>query len=333
MRDNRRYHRAILRANNLSGVNSRDDVLTILFNKIKEIKATKQPTNKSIEINKQSNMTFSQEINSEMKKQKELLLNSDADLQNEATVRVSDEKKNIHATNKSIGESPTKRFPFQFIPLQRSGSHRPSEGSRYLMKHEVTLEDLTVLTEKFYELAFLDSRLDKFIRSHSDPHGTRFAAWIHQKLSGSNVWDQDRASRGRGCPVHDRTSAHVAAWYSPKRPAEERGEHFQLDDCRVWMRLHFWALRESGLMEKSPSFSDYYVRFIAHFVRVYESTAPAFARESLKWSQDPKNIEEYIQNGRKMTDVFGLNYYGAAHQIPENELNDEEWPYNQAPRS
>jgi hypothetical protein len=221
--------------------------------------------------------------------------------------------------------------PFQFVPLSMGGggrTHVPSEGSRYLIEHEVTLGDLQKVTDKFYELAFQDKTVDKYIRSHNDPHGSRFAKWIHQKLSGSNVWDQDRASRGRGCPVHDRSSAHVAAWYSPKRPAEERGEHFQLDDCRVWMRLHFWALRESGLMEKSPSFVDYYVRFIAHFVRVYESTAPPFARDALRWSADPQNIEEYIRNGREMKDVIGLNYYGAAHQIPHTELDDEEWPYN-----
>ena len=24
------------------------------------------------------------------------------------------------------------------------------------------------------------------------------------------------------------------------------GRHFQLADCRVWMRLHFWAAREAG---------------------------------------------------------------------------------------
>ena len=281
-------------------------------------------------------MTISQENDNEMTRQMELLRNSDADLQQEATVRVNDENAVLVAANNkpSTMQSPTPHHPFQFIPLGMGGrSHRPSKGSRYLMEHEVTLDDLKVLTDKFYELAFADSRLDKFIRSHSDPHGSRFASWIHQKLSGSSVWDEDRASRGRGCPVHDRTSAHVAAWYSPKRPAEKRGEHFQLDDCRVWMRLHFWALRQSGLLEKSPSFASYYIRFIAHFVRVYESTAPAFARDSLRWSEDPQNIEAYIKNGREMRDVLGVNYYEAGHQIPDEELDDDEWPYNQFSRS
>jgi hypothetical protein len=48
------------------------------------------------------------------------------------------------------------------------------------------------------------------------------------------------------------------------------------------------------------------VRFIGHFVRVYESSAPAFASDSLRWSADPSNIQTYIQNGRRMNDVLGL---------------------------
>ena len=81
-------------------------------------------------------------------------------------------------------------------------------------------------------------------------------------------------------------------------------------------------------MEKSPSFADYYVRFIGHFVRVYESTAPAFARDSLRWSANPKNIEEYVNNGREMKDVLGKGMYQAAEDIPDHEFDDPEWPYN-----
>ena len=84
-------------------------------------------------------------------------------------------------------------------------------------------------------------------------------------------------------------------------------------------------------MEHSPSFADYYVRFIGHFVRVYESTAPAFARDSLRWSADPRNMEKYLANGRRMTDVMGLSLDEAEKQIPEHEANDFVWPYNQSP--
>jgi hypothetical protein len=236
--------------------------------------------------------------------------------------------------------SPRTPKPYKFIPLLMGGNgrtHIVSEESRRLIEEEVSLADLEKMTSLFYEKVFQDPTLDQFIRSRDDPHGSRFAKWIHQKLSSSTVWDHDRKTRnlapvtypnGFSHVVHDRTSAHAAAWYSPKRPQQDLGRRFQLDECRVWMRLHFWALRESGIMEQSPSFADYYVRFIGHFVRVYESSAPAFARDSLRWSADPSNIQTYIQNGRRMNDVLGLHLEQAEDQIPPAEANDSVWPYN-----
>jgi hypothetical protein len=212
-----------------------------------------------------------------------------------------------------------------------------TNGSRRLMEQEAGLADLQKMTESFYEKAFQDATLDQFIHSHNDPHGNRFAKWIHQKLSGSNVWDQDRRTRdrtpktlagGHQHVVHDRSSAHVAAWYSTKRPVEDQGHHFKLDEARVWMRLHFWAMRDTGLLETAPSFADYYVRFIGHFMRVYEGTAPMFARESLRWSANPANIESYVASGRRMTDVLGLSLVQAERQLPSPEAADMEWPYN-----
>jgi hypothetical protein len=232
-------------------------------------------------------------------------------------------------------------FPFTFVPLRMGGggrTHMVSEGSRRLIKEQVSLSDLKHMTELFYEKAFLDATLDPFIRSHDDPHGARFAKFIHQKLSGSTVWDEDRRNRnlepievagGHSHVVHDRSSAHVAAWHSTKRPVAEQGRHFELDESRVWMRLHFWALRESGLVESSPSFVDYYVRFIAHFVRVYEGSAPQFARDSFRWSANPANIEKYVRQGRRVNDVLGLSFKRAKRQIPASEAADVEWPYNQ----
>ena len=254
--------------------------------------------------------------------QEEILLrSSDKDLQEEAKM----EPQHVETTEHDTA------VPFRFVPLRmggNGGTHTPSSASASLID-EVPFEKLQEMTERFYEKAFQDATLDKFIRSHDDPHGSRFAKWIHQKLSGSEVWDDDRRSRGRHAPVHDRTSAHVAAWYSPKRPSEERGRHFQLDECRVWMRLHFWAMRESGLLESNPSFADYYVRFIAHFVRVYENTAPVFARDSLRWSADTTKIQAYLENGCKMNDVLGLTLEQSLEQIPDAEIDDVEWPYNQ----
>lgn len=233
-----------------------------------------------------------------------------------------------------------------FVPLSMSGrSHRPSYGTIAIME-SITVLDLQKMTDLFYEKAFQDETLDKFIQSHDDPHGSRFAKWIHQKLSGSTIWDEDRAERlrkrkmvtladgGYKHLVHDRSSAHVAAWHSSKRPSRETGRHFKLDECRAWMRIHFWAMRESRIMEKSPAFGDYYVRFIGHFIRVYESKAPLFARESYRWSASPSNIERYIhQDGRKMKDVIGVDFQRAVSELPPSEANDTEWPYNLRPTS
>jgi hypothetical protein len=277
------------------------------------------------------------------------LRNGDEDLQEEYRM--------LHQAKLVNDDSSSKKSPsnnavsyqspkFTFVPLAMEGSsgrtHAVSEGSRRIMKDEnVTVEKLQTITDLFYEKAFLDQTLDKFIRSHHDPHGSRFAKWIHQKLIGSHVWDVDRQeirdlkpvrlAGGYRHVVHDRSSAHVAAWNSTKRPSHEVGRHFTLEESRVWMRLHFWALRESGLLEQAPSFADYYVRFIGHFIRVYESTAPVFTRDSLRWSANPKNIEAYLANGRCMTDVLGQSQQEAEEQLPEEELNDFQWPYNQTP--
>lgn len=84
-----------------------------------------------------------------------------------------------------------------------------------------------------------------------------------------------------------------------------RGQHFKLDDTRIWMRLHFWAVREAGLNQHEP-FWAWYQQFIGHFVRVYESRAPAYVGESARWSAEPSNIEAYLGNGCYMHDVAGL---------------------------
>jgi hypothetical protein len=283
----------------------------------------------------------------EILQQEENLRAADSDLQEEANLQqqprdasAAAELKSSSSTTKKSGPS----FPFTFVPLRMGGggrTHMVSEGSRRLIEQQVGLADLKKMTELFYEKAFQDATLDLFIRSHDDPHGARFAKFIHQKLSGSTVWDKDRRTRnlepvvvggGHHHVVHDRSSAHVAAWYSAKRPKADQGRHFELDESRIWMRLHFWALRESGLMEKSPSFVDYYVRFIGHFVCVYEGSAPQFARESFRWSERQSNIDTYIRSGRRMNDVLGLSFKRARRQIPAWEATDTEWPYNETPQ-
>lgn len=279
-------------------------------------------------------------VDPEIQQANDELLSSDPDLQEEDIPSSSGcpfAHHHHHHHSHSSSATTNEPLPYQFIPLPR-GSHKVSDGSKGLIdNNEVSLDDLTRMTRIFYECAFQDDTLDRLIRSHHDPHAERFAKWIHQKLSGSDLWDDDRRTRDvtpvtvaneRMVIVRDRTSAHVAAWFSPKRPPDQVGRRFQLDECRVWMRLHFWALRQAGLVEKSPTFADYYVRFIGHFVAVYEKRATKFARESFRWSEDPNSTQAYMHGGRIMKDVLGVGHEDAKATLPEEEL-DYKWPYHQ----
>jgi hypothetical protein len=68
------------------------------------------------------------------------------------------------------------------------------------------------------------------------------------------------------------------------------------------MRLHFLAAREVGLLGV-PQFQQWYVAFIAHFIRIYEVTAPPFAAADAEWSANCENVAKYLAQGRRMTDV------------------------------
>lgn len=269
----------------------------------------------------------------------------DPDIQEEAKTLSSlsiDEQKEEPV--KSIKNEITSVEPFRYIPLTMNGnSFQGNQDTAILLREAGGGDAIRHMTDLFYQKAFSDPHLDQFIASHGDPHHTRLGNWIVEKMGGEgNVWTKERSTRsqeavilagGRKHVVHDRTSAHSAAWHCPKREAHLVGDHFQLHDSRVWMRLMFWSAREAGLFDKSPTFADWYVRFIGHFVRVYEREAPAFARESARWSLDEANIAEYIRNGNSMgEDVLGSDGMGvplrvALRQLPPDERNDSQWPY------
>lgn len=178
-------------------------------------------------------------------------------------------------------------------------------------------ESVLRMTELFYEKAFQDRHFSKFVADENHPHALRLGNWIIEKMTGEGEpWTAERVERAK-CPVqvtlgtgevhtvHDRSSAHKAAWNSAKRPARELGERFKLHDCRVWMRLMFWAGRESGVFVKSPSFAHWYIRFIKHFIAVYERSAPPYAEDEAMWSAYPQNIQRYLDDGCWMTDLLG----------------------------
>ena len=172
---------------------------------------------------------------------------------------------------------------------------------------------LVRMCDRFYEKAFQDPHLDRFIRSHHDPHGARLGKWIAQKMGYTQSgWSDELLVRpqtevtvagGRKVIVHDRTSAHVAAWHCVKREPERVGRRFKLEDTRVWMRLMFWSAREEGLLEDAVFERDF-CQLIEHFIAVYERSAPPYTVESMLWSANEGNIERYIEQGRMMLDVL-----------------------------
>ena len=234
--------------------------------------------------------------------------------------------------------TPTEEY--RFIPLEEK-----SRETAQLLREIGGGEAILRMVNKFYQRMFEDQHLDQFVLSHDDPHFLRLGNWIIEKMGGEgNVWTEELKERSR-CPVvitlprvgkhivHDRTSAHVAAWYCPKRPPAVLGNHFKLHDCRVWMRLMFWAARETQLFD-NPSFQSWYTRFIADYIPVYERTAVSFVRESVRWSLDAQNIESYLERGNRMeievlgSEGRGVSLREALKSLPHEEAMDHDWPYN-----
>eukprot|EP00511_Aplanochytrium_stocchinoi_P002944 CAMPEP_0204824406 /NCGR_PEP_ID=MMETSP1346-20131115/2436_1 /ASSEMBLY_ACC=CAM_ASM_000771 /TAXON_ID=215587 /ORGANISM="Aplanochytrium stocchinoi, Strain GSBS06" /LENGTH=255 /DNA_ID=CAMNT_0051951549 /DNA_START=457 /DNA_END=1225 /DNA_ORIENTATION=- len=155
---------------------------------------------------------------------------------------------------------------------------------------------------RFYARAFEDHTLSPFMTVFDDGaenHGNRLGNWIVEKIGSEGTpWTDS----GRGGL---RQQTHFKAWNSPGRDPRVRGQHFKLDDCIIWMRIHFWAMREVGLSQY-PAFWTYYKDFIGHFIAVYERQAPPHTEAAAEWSADSSNIENYIQDGYKMKGVIGM---------------------------
>lgn len=271
-------------------------------------------------------------------------MEADPDIVEEKLARVAPPGSNTIAQVQPADTSPS--FKFEFVPLNvSSGSHKANAATRRLVR-SVGLTKLREFTDAFYAKAFVDPHLDRFLRRHDDPHGERFALWILEKFGEGSPWTEERLTRPQdlmkiGGQVRevafDRSSAHFAAWHSPKREPHKWGQHFKPDDARVWMRLHFWAAREVGLFSPQyASFMDYYIRFIGHFISVYSSKSPPFTRESARWSADPSNIAQYLKAGNVMINVIDQPVEAALEGLPTSERSytgskhsDPSWPYQQ----
>jgi len=238
-------------------------------------------------------------------------------------------------------------LPHGILPLNVINTkHIANEHTRRLVQN-VGLPALRRFTNAFYQKAFADPHLDKFIASHNDPHGKRFALWIMEKFGDGMPWTEERRTRKQTLlrighetvkVSFDRSSAHFAAWHSPKREPHKWGQHFKPDDARVWMRLHFWAARETGMLDQHRQFMEYYTRFIGHFISVYSSKSPPFTRESLRWSADSQKTQRYVDAGNMMNDVIDVPLEEALADLPPEEREysgsksyNPTWPYDLAP--
>ena len=70
------------------------------------------------------------------------------------------------------------------------------------------------------------------------------------------------------------------------------------------MRVMFLAGREVGL-DQHRVFWAWYTQFIAHFIAVYERTAPPYTQGAAQWSAVEENVTEYKDSGGRMRDLMG----------------------------
>lgn len=159
------------------------------------------------------------------------------------------------------------------------------------------LPRLVELFSRFYEKMFVDPEMQKFVTDPSENHAERFAWWLAEKMTGErHYWTERR-------PYGARQRAHSQAWHSSKREQRKRGWHFKLNDCVNWMRLNFWAVREAEL-DQHRVFFTWYRQFITHFIAVYERSAPPRTKPASRWSRSLSSIETYLENDRKMIDLY-----------------------------
>lgn len=78
------------------------------------------------------------------------------------------------------------------------GAHHPSGSSARLVEEAGGVAGLRRFTTAFYKKAFGDPHIDRFIRSHDDPHGERFANWISESTPPATRNPGPRAWPRRG---------------------------------------------------------------------------------------------------------------------------------------
>jgi hypothetical protein len=226
----------------------------------------------------------------------------------------------------------------------------PTPAARAVVAAAGGLPRVLRVTTRFYSHFHRDAYLRQFLGGLQVPletHASRLALYITETLTGdTTLWTRDMQTRpphvirlagGQTSVVRSRAGAHYCAWHSVERPPQLVGRRFKLDDCRVWMRLFFLAAREEGVVfvapptseqqpestpaESESAFGSLLLKFIAHFIAVYEVTARAFTRHEAMWSADPRNVAAYVGAADYfMADVVGVPLAVAAAQVAPRDL-------------
>ncbi len=173
----------------------------------------------------------------------------------------------------------------------RGGSHQSTPQAAALLRDIGGPDRIREFCTRFYSHAFIDQTISEFFfeTDGAEGHAKRLADWIIEKMDPNLTPWTDSGRLGQRQPSHHK------AWNNIKRSKDVRGNHFDLKDARIWMRLHFMALRECNLMIHEP-FVRFYVQFIEHFIAVYEREAPRYAEEDLSWSENQDNIDIYHED-------------------------------------
>jgi hypothetical protein len=209
--------------------------------------------------------------------------------------------------------------------LDRYGDLAKSDRTRQLLATELGgFDGMLRVTTAFYAKFHADAHIRQFLGDLQTPlttHARRLAMYISEMMGATEMpWSNDLesrpleaiciqggqgdAERGKCHYARSRQDAHYIAWHSMARAPEKVGRRFKLDDCRVWMRLFFWSLRDCAV---PPVAFRYLVKWVGHFIAVYEVSARQFAVHEANWSADPLNVRKYEENGRLMTDVVDVS--------------------------
>ena len=249
--------------------------------------------------------------------------------------------------------------------VTRHGDVAWNDHTRVVLDSVGGAAGIAQVTARFYAKFEADAHLRQFLgglQTALPTHAHRLASYIAEMMGDpARPWSRDTRSRpkvaqrlahGRTTVVTDRFGAHHAAWHSVDRPADAVGRRFKLDDCRVWMRLLFWAARDAGHAPETSLFFRYLLRFVGHFIAIYENTARPFVRLEARWAAEAANTDAYAAGAlarpaaagdpcagapppgtpRFMADVVGVPLAVAAASLPASErAGTDEWLYGDAP--